>query len=238
MRTTTAKRRQQPGRRIPTGMQALAPYVDEDAFAGVLPVEKVFHRPFNRELAILVSVNGDHRVGGGKGIVSFFFRHGSCHWRKLHRRRRWRRTELMDCGAEEWEQGKGWKGEWRVGLIAIVLLYLGTDTDKKTNRTPSSSTRFKKSSLWLLIIEVVEKMIVSKFKPQFSGFNFHICELPTSKLNSTQRIASTVVQSTNHIVIPPTHCSVWNPNYGNGMTQIECSNQRAEKWRIKYPMHL
>ena len=65
-------------------MHALATNMDEDAIAGVLPVEQVFYSPFNRILTVLVPANGDHRVGSGKGIVNFFFSRGSCHSSKLH----------------------------------------------------------------------------------------------------------------------------------------------------------
>lgn len=98
---TPAKRRQQQGRRIPTGMQALAPNMDEDTIAGVLPAEQMFHSPFHRVLTVLVPVNGDHRVSGGKGIVSFFFGRRSCHSTKLHHHRRCCRTELTEYGDEQ-----------------------------------------------------------------------------------------------------------------------------------------
>ena len=98
IRMTTAKQRQQQGRRIPTGMQALTPNMDEDAIAGVLLIEQVFHSPFHRGLTVLIPVNGDHRVGGGNGFVSFFFSHGSYHSPKRHHHGSRRRTEQTKHG--------------------------------------------------------------------------------------------------------------------------------------------
>ena len=75
----TAKRRQQQGRRIPTGMQALSPNMNKNAFASVLPIEQMFHSPFNRIVTVLVPTNRNHRIVGGIGIEGFFFSHGSRH---------------------------------------------------------------------------------------------------------------------------------------------------------------
>lgn len=51
-------------RRIPTRMQAAVSNVNEDAMRGPI-AQKIINCPFDCQLAVLVSVNGDH---GGAGV--------------------------------------------------------------------------------------------------------------------------------------------------------------------------
>lgn len=153
----TVKRRQQQGRRIPTGMQTLVANMDKDAIASVLPIEQVFHSPFNRILTVLVPTNRDHRVGSGIGIDGCFFSHGSCHSSKLQQYRRRRRTEMTEYDEGKWKgKGKLRKGEWGVGLITIVLLNLGI-RNKKGNTILFAKNL--KSNLWLLKLGFMKKIV-------------------------------------------------------------------------------
>lgn len=58
-------------------MQALTPNMNKNTIASVLPIEQMFHSPFNRILTVLVPTNRNHRMVVGIGINGFFFRHGS-----------------------------------------------------------------------------------------------------------------------------------------------------------------